>query len=80
MLLSPRCATLGITRATLGATLLLVLVGAPVAHAEQAMADGPPFLVNTVTDGTQDVPDVSTVGSGFVIVWENSGPPIYLSH
>jgi hypothetical protein len=57
--------------AALVAGILAVLAGALAAHAQPAVPDGLPFLVNTVTDGTQDVPDVSTAGSGFVIVWES---------
>jgi hypothetical protein len=48
------------------------LLGTSAAHAQPAVPDGPPFLVNTVTDGTQDVPAVSKMGlGGFVIVWES---------
>ena len=60
------------TAAANGLVALVFLLGVGAAHAQPAAPDGLPFLVNTVTDGTQDVPGVSTVASGFVIVWQDS--------
>jgi hypothetical protein len=57
--------------ALIAAATTLAMMTVPPARAQEASPDGPLFLVNTVTDGTQDVPDVSTNGSGFVIVWES---------
>jgi hypothetical protein len=72
--LSARGALLSTAVAVAAAPVLVVgfLLVASAAHAQPAVPDGPPFLVNTVTDGTQDVPSVSKVGlGGFVIVWES---------
>lgn len=57
--------------AALGVSILATLIGAP-ASAQPAVADPKdPFLVNTFTDGGQEVPDVARSGSGYVIVWES---------
>jgi len=50
---------------------IFLVMMAPAAHAQTAAPDGPPFPVNTITDGTQDVPDAASTASGFVIVWES---------
>jgi hypothetical protein len=56
----------------LGVTLVGLLTHSRTSHA-QAFRPDPidPFLVNTLTDGGQELADVSAAASGFVIVWES---------
>jgi hypothetical protein len=64
----PNCPASALAIAALATT---ALAGAPDAAAQPAEPDGDPFLVNTVTDGGQEDPDVSQVAAGFAVVWES---------
>jgi len=70
---TPRCLAPRVSYTMLGAAILWTLAGPPAALGQSSFRPDPfdPFLVNTTTDGGQELADVSRAASGFVIVWES---------